>query len=103
MCSLGTVLRIDPKDEDALQAKLFLLLQTEHYSAALTILEGLGGSDAHSYEKAYTLYRLQRESDAAELLPQLKVSDGSTGLSRGIAHLEAQIVSVTLTMKAIDH
>ena len=68
------------------------------------MLEGLDGSDAHAYERAYALYRLQRENEAAELLPHLKTSKGSAGVnSRGVSHLEAQIVSVTLAMKVINH
>lgn len=98
------VLRIDPKDADALQAKLFLLLQSEQYSTALTLLEGLDSSTPHLYEKAYTLYRLQRESEAGEVLPHLKLEEAVSDVhGRGVAHLEAQIVSVALAMNTINH
>ncbi|KAI0042647.1 hypothetical protein FA95DRAFT_543355 [Auriscalpium vulgare] len=82
------ILRLDPKDRDALQTKLFLLLQTEQYTAALTLLEA---SESHSaFERAYSLYRLQREKEAADLLDQLKHENGPD-TARGVLHLEAQL------------
>ena len=88
-----TVLRIDAKDADASQAKLFLLLQTEQYSAALDLLQGLGAVARHEFERAYALYRLRRESEAKEVLSHMKNAQPASGVNdRGIAHLEAQLV-----------
>ncbi len=68
-------------DPDALQTKLFLLLQTERYGAALE----LPGCDG--FEKAYALYRMQKGDEAREVLKEV------TGdAERGATHLEAQLV-----------
>ena len=89
------VLRIDPKDKDALQAKLFLLLQTEQYDTALSLLSTL--PDEHEFEKAYALYRLRREPEAAKLLESLKRTQRDSGSHfRGVMHLEAQLVRTVL-------
>ena len=83
---LFLVLRLEPTDKDALQTKLFLLLQTEQYNAALTLIDQ---GNEFLYEKAYALYRANHESEAREALAQLKKSDAD---ERGILHLEAQLV-----------
>jgi signal recognition particle subunit SRP72 len=81
------VLRISPTDVDASQTKLFLLLQTERYADALVLASD---QDKHAFERAYALYRLQREDEARPILDILKDSSGSQ--ERGIHHLEAQMV-----------
>ncbi|KAG8806917.1 hypothetical protein FRC19_006958 [Serendipita sp. 401] len=60
------LLALDPEDADAIQTHLFLLLKTSRYQDALKVTE----SKPHQFkfERAYALYRLQRENDAAELL-----------------------------------
>ncbi|KAH9888503.1 hypothetical protein C8Q73DRAFT_748267 [Cubamyces lactineus] len=84
------ILRLDPRDPDALQTKLFLLLQTDQYAAALAMIAGEGdGGDAHAFEKAYSLYRLHREEEAASVLEGLKGQDQAD--DRGLQHLEAQL------------
>ena len=95
--SVPAVLRLDPKDKDALQAKLFLLLQIEQYSAALTLLHSLGSSSEGAFEKAYSLYRLQRESEASQILIDIKQSNVD---DRGVLHLEAQLVWVLVCIRA---
>ncbi|THG95626.1 hypothetical protein EW026_g6065 [Hermanssonia centrifuga] len=80
------ILRIQPGDKDAAQTKLFLLLQTEQYNAALTLIDE---DDAFASEKAYSLYRTNRESEARETLDAIKSSQG--GGDRGVLHLEAQL------------
>lgn len=90
------ILRVDPRDQDALQTKLFLLLQTEQYAAALALISsaneqsGQGKDDAFSFEKAYTLHRLHREDEATDALTSLK-DGGDVEDNRGVAHLEAQL------------
>ncbi|KZT65424.1 hypothetical protein DAEQUDRAFT_676878 [Daedalea quercina L-15889] len=90
------ILRIDLRDQDALQTKLFLLLQTEQYAAALTLISnankqsGKDENDVFSFEKAYTLHRLHREDDATEVLKALK-EEGDEEENRGFVHLEAQL------------
>jgi signal recognition particle subunit SRP72 len=81
------VLRLEPNDVDATQTKLFLLLQTEQYLAALSWM----GDDTsqHAFERAYSLYRLQREVDTSELLNQIRAAGKE---DRGVLHLTAQMV-----------
>lgn len=91
------VLRIDAADKDALQTKLFLLLQTEQYDDALTLIGSDSDSeDPHDFEKTYSLYRLQREAEAAKGLKVLKenVDEEDEEEGRGVLHLEAQLVSL---------
>lgn len=66
---------------------MFLLLQTERYAEALSLLDTTGSQD--KYERAYTLYRLQRENEARDVLEKIK-KEGEDG--RGTVHLEAQLV-----------
>lgn len=86
----NTVLRLQPTDVDARQTKLFLLLQTEQYEAALTLIDLDKDPSDHAYERAYSLYRMQRESAAKEVLEELKEEEDD---NRGIVHLEAQLAS----------
>ncbi|KAI0262183.1 hypothetical protein BC834DRAFT_925285 [Gloeopeniophorella convolvens] len=80
------ILLLDPTDKDAQQTKLFLLLQTERYNDALTLLESINQSSA--FERAYSLYRLQRLDEATQLLDEIKQEQGG---NRGVQHLEAQL------------
>ncbi|TDL22972.1 hypothetical protein BD410DRAFT_707133, partial [Rickenella mellea] len=82
------ILRIDHTDVDALQAKLFLLLQTDQYDSALTLLSTNDCFATRSFEKAYALYRLHREEEANSLLSSLKESSKD---QRGVSHLSAQL------------
>ena len=78
-------------DKDALQARLFLLLQAEQYDAAFAQLSTAEGPESNQFEKAYILYRKHQESEAAELLSDL--TQGGLGDSnRGVLHLDAQLV-----------
>lgn len=82
------VLRLEPNDKDALQTKLFLLLQTEQYVAALALI---GDGDPYAFERTYSLYRLQREAEAVNGLKTLKEGADDDD-ERGVLHLEAQLV-----------
>lgn len=75
---------------DARQTKLFLLLQTEQYEAALALIDLEGKETHHAYERAYTFYRLQNESEAREILKVIKEEKSDN--DRAITHLEAQLV-----------
>jgi hypothetical protein len=86
-----TVLRLDSSDRDALRTKLFLLLQTEQYDTALALIAEI--NDQSPFERAYALYRLQREEDAGQVLKEIK-NDGKEPEQRGAMHLEAQLVSI---------
>jgi signal recognition particle subunit SRP72 len=90
-----SVLRLEPNDGDALQTKLFLLLQTEQYNAALSLISARGDPSSYAFEQAYSLYRLQRE-EAADILSTMKQKTG--GEERGVLHLEAQLVRPKLIM-----
>ena len=101
-CSYGTclkfwnlVLRLDPKDADARQTKVFLLLQTEQYRAALSLIDSDDDHAHHAYERAYLLYRLSRESEARDVLKSIK-GDQNAEDSRGLVHLEAQLACRSL-------
>jgi hypothetical protein len=83
---LGSVLRLVPDDNDAKQTKLFLLLQTERYNDALSLLD-----EASAFERTYSLYRLQQLDEAAQLLGKVKQRHEQ---NRGALHLEAQLVRV---------
>ncbi|KII95446.1 hypothetical protein PLICRDRAFT_48405 [Plicaturopsis crispa FD-325 SS-3] len=84
------ILVIDPRDTDALQTKLFLLLQTDQYETALTMVSAGAQGSAHAFERAYSLYRLHRESEATDVLRSIKDSEADSG-NRGVQHLEAQL------------
>ncbi|KIM36789.1 hypothetical protein M413DRAFT_77826 [Hebeloma cylindrosporum] len=83
------ILRFEPNDVDARRTKLFLLLQTEQYNEALDLIDSNEDQSQHSYERGYSLYRLQRESDARSLLGAIKQEKGED--DRGVIHLEAQL------------
>jgi signal recognition particle subunit SRP72 len=85
------VLRLEPGDADAMQTKVFLLLQTEQYTTALSLI----GDDSpqYAFEHAYSLYRLQREPDTTELLQTIR-AEGKD--DRGALHLQAQMVCLTV-------
>ncbi|EKM53538.1 uncharacterized protein PHACADRAFT_148180 [Phanerochaete carnosa HHB-10118-sp] len=80
------ILRLEPSDPDALQTKVFLLLQTEQYAHALALIEG---NDKYAYEKAYSLYRTNQEAGARNALEVSKRNKGDD--DRGVLHLEAQL------------
>ena len=86
---------MDPKDADARQTKLFLLLQTEQYSAALSLIDSDDDHAHYAYERAYSLYRLSHESEARDVLESIK-ADQNTEDSRGLVHLEAQLACRSL-------
>jgi signal recognition particle subunit SRP72 len=96
---MSLVLRLDPKDADARQTKLFLLLQTEQYNAALSLIDSDDDHARHAYEKAYSLYRLSHESEARDVLKSIK-ADQNTEDSRGLVHLEAQLACRSLLRDA---
>jgi len=82
------ILRLDPGDRDALRTKLFLLLQTEQYDTALALIAEI--NEQCLFERAYALYRLQREEDSVQVLKEIK-SIGKEAEQRGAMHLEAQL------------
>ncbi|KAG2122333.1 hypothetical protein DEU56DRAFT_832243 [Suillus clintonianus] len=82
------ILRLDPNDRDALRTKLFLLLQTEQYDTALALIAEI--NEQCSFERAYALYRVHQEEDAAQVLKEIK-SSGKDTEQRGAMHLEAQL------------
>lgn len=85
------VLRLEPTDKDALQTKLFLLLQTEQYDAALSLIQNIEGQPGAAFARAYSLYRLHREEEAEPILQSLANDE-----DRGALHLQAQLVSPRL-------
>lgn len=93
----GPVLRLNPVDKDALQTKLFLLLQTERYDAALSLIADSTSGDGpdYTFEEAYAMYRLHREEEAATALGKIKRSEKD---HRGVLHLEAQLVRANCTL-----
>ncbi|KZV76481.1 hypothetical protein PENSPDRAFT_661051 [Peniophora sp. CONT] len=82
------LLALDPNDSDARQTKLFLLLQTDKYAQALDLLDHAPEGQDVAYERAYCLYRLQREEDADTALDELMAARPD---DRGVQHLEAQL------------
>jgi signal recognition particle subunit SRP72 len=87
-----------------LKTKLFLLLQTERYNEALSLLNEdalreQGAEESYGFEKAYTLYRLQKEQQAKDFLDALPEKENH----RGIIHLEAQLVRPTFRLYTLPH
>lgn len=87
------VLRLVPDDKDALDSKLFLLIQTDQYEAALELIKELPGpsDSSHLFEQAYLLYRLQKEDEAAEMVK--RAQEANSYEPRALSNLDAQIVS----------
>ncbi|KAF8652662.1 hypothetical protein AX16_004268 [Volvariella volvacea WC 439] len=93
------ILRLEPNDIDAQKTKLFLLLQTEDYDGALSLIKLQTESPStqsqpqpspkYAFSKAYSLYRLHHETEAKEILADIKAVDGVD--DRGVVHLEAQM------------
>jgi signal recognition particle subunit SRP72 len=83
------VLRLEPSDKDAIKTKLFLLLQTEQYEAALTLIGAHEDQALLNFERSYSLYRLHREPEARDILADIRAKDNE---DRGALHLEAQLV-----------
>lgn len=78
------MLALDPNDLDAKHTKLSLLLRTSQYDEALKLTDD--STKEWEFERAYALYRLQKESEARSLLEQ------SLNEDRGVQLLRAQIV-----------
>lgn len=83
------MLALDPDDQDALHTKVWLLFKTNAYTQALDVTQSR--PNEFHFERAYALYRLQRESEAAEVLAALLGES-----HRAAALLQAQIVSCAL-------
>ena len=92
--TLFLVLRVKPQDADASRTKLFLLLQTEQYEPALTLLDQVDAATAQSFEKAYAFYGLHREQDAMDEVVGIKQRASNGAIPRGVSLLEAQLVSI---------
>ncbi|KAJ2922796.1 hypothetical protein H1R20_g14277, partial [Candolleomyces eurysporus] len=82
------ILRLEPSDKDAVKTKLFLLLQTEQYEAALTLIDTHEDKALLNFERSYSLYRLHREPEAKGILGDIRAQDNE---HRGALHLEAQL------------
>ncbi|TCD65981.1 hypothetical protein EIP91_001928 [Steccherinum ochraceum] len=80
------ILLLDPADQNALQTKLYLLLQTEQYAAALALIDDNG---ENAFERMYSLYRLHKEDEVESAVAELK--ETSSESDRGVIHLEAQL------------
>lgn len=89
---ISQVLRLEPNDADAVKNKLFLLLQTEQYQAALSLIDNEGKSGSWDFERSYSFYRLQREEEAKRILTKIKSEKGED--DRGVMHLKAQLVRI---------
>ena len=89
------MLTLDPDDQDAWQTKLWLLFKTNAYTQALDVTQSR--PNEFGFERAYALYRLQREVEAAAVL------DGLGETHRAPTLLQAQIVSCSLNTLGITH
>ena len=85
------VLLLKPNDADVLQTKLFLLLQTEQYAPAFELASATTGIDL-DYQRAYSMYRLNQEAEAASLIGNIKQRDLGEDVLRGVDILDAQLV-----------
>ncbi|KAI4519300.1 hypothetical protein K525DRAFT_241411 [Schizophyllum commune Loenen D] len=75
------ILKLDPNDADALQAKIYAMMEADQHAGALDIL-----GPQHQYERAYSLYKLQREAEARDILDTITPQD-----DRSVLVLRAQI------------
>ncbi|KAL1759015.1 hypothetical protein FB107DRAFT_258043, partial [Schizophyllum commune] len=75
------ILKLDPNDADALQAKIYAMMEADQHAGALDIL-----GPQHQYERAYSLYKLQREGEARKILDTITPQD-----DRSVLVLRAQI------------
>ncbi|KAF9912534.1 hypothetical protein BX616_010314 [Lobosporangium transversale] len=87
------ILKIDPKDKDALHCKAITLIRLERYTDALTILNRQLDTSKFTFEKAYCLYRTNQLADGAQLIAnKRKELPSSSQLSWDLRHLEAQML-----------
>ncbi|KAG0266148.1 hypothetical protein BG011_003135 [Mortierella polycephala] len=88
------ILKLAPKDKDALHCKAITLIRLERYSDALSILNRqLEGKFV--FEKAYCLYRTNQLSDGALLIENKRKelqASGAGQLPWDLRHLEAQML-----------
>ncbi|KAF9200649.1 hypothetical protein BGZ49_009107 [Haplosporangium sp. Z 27] len=89
------ILKINPKDKDALHCKAITLIRLERYADALVILSRqLEGK--FIFESAYCLYRTNQLSEGARLIDakrqELQSSGSQQQLSWNLRHLEAQML-----------
>ncbi|TRM57407.1 hypothetical protein BD626DRAFT_412163 [Schizophyllum amplum] len=75
------ILKLDPSDADALQAKIYAMMEADQHAVALNVL-----GPQHQYERAYSLYKLQREAEARDILDTITPAD-----ERSVIVLRAQI------------
>ncbi|KAE8538054.1 hypothetical protein D1P53_006121 [Cryptococcus gattii VGV] len=80
------ILAVDASSQTAFQTLLFLHLQTDDYTSALSLLDHPSHEGSLDFERAYCLYRLHREKEALEVLKGLNEK------GRKMDHLEAQIL-----------
>ncbi|KAG0011232.1 Signal recognition particle core component, partial [Entomortierella chlamydospora] len=88
------VLKLNPKDKDALHCKAITLIRLERYADALSILNRqLEGKFV--FESAYCLYRTNQLAEGARLIENRRQelqSSGNGTLSWNLRHLEAQML-----------
>lgn len=89
---LPPVLRLTPSDPLAIRTKLQLLLATDQYYEALTLVQETGGND-HISERIYCLYKSGRVVEAGAALDDLV--EGVVSEDRALQVLEAQIVCLS--------
>jgi len=81
---------MNPDDPDALSTKLFLLLQTDQYEAALVVIDRNKDKSKLTFERAYALYRSHEDDEAQRVIQSLEQNADDWSL----AHLKAQLVRV---------
>ncbi|KAF8883293.1 hypothetical protein BD779DRAFT_1540534 [Infundibulicybe gibba] len=74
------ILRIEPGDKDAIQTKLFVLLQTEAYDTALSLIDSNTEPSDHAFEP---------RGEGRDILSGIK--EEKDEYHRGFVHLEAQL------------
>ncbi|KAF9994524.1 Signal recognition particle core component [Entomortierella chlamydospora] len=88
------ILKLNPKDKDALHCKAITLIRLERYADALSILNRqLEGKFV--FESAYCLYRTNQLAEGARLIENRRQelqSSGNGTLSWNLRHLEAQML-----------
>ena len=87
---IDKILAEAPGDEDALQCKLVALIHTKRFREALALFESAPAlAGAGAFEKAYVLYRLNRQEEAIEAI---ETAAPKTGVDVRMDLLRAQVL-----------
>lgn len=68
LTTANNIIKIIPNDPVALQCKTFALMEGEEYATVLEATASVAGKNIVTFERAYALYKLRRETEALKEL-----------------------------------